>query len=303
MQVEYLGMHKKPIGFVGLGNMGGRIVRRLVDAGFVVLGSDAVPGRAEACGAQAARSLAEVAEQSNIVLMSLPDSHVVEAVVQGKEGLLRNAKAGQIYVDLSTASVNSTQRIAQSFADMGASYIDAGISGGAAAAEKGTLTLMVGGNATVVDSLKEVFAPFSTKVAYMGASGAGHTTKLLNNFLNAVSLAASAEVMVAGKKAGLDLHLLLDVLNSSSGVNFATLNRFPRIVDGDYLEGGLTGKLMTKDVVLYVDLIRELGVVSLNAAGPMASFGLGTALGYGDLISNRVVDAIGDVSGGVRLKS
>ncbi len=296
-------MHKKPIGFVGLGNMGGRIARRLVDAGFVVLGSDAVPGRAEACGAQAARSLVEVAEQSNIVLMSLPDSHVVEAVVQGKEGLLRNAKAGQIYVDLSTASVNSTQRIAQSFADMGASYIDAGISGGAAAAEKGTLTLMVGGNATVVDSLKEVFAPFSTKVAYMGASGAGHTTKLLNNFLNAVSLAASAEVMVAGKKAGLDLHLLLDVLNSSSGVNFATLNRFPRIVDGDYLEGGLTGKLMTKDVVLYVDLIRELGVVSLNAAGPMASFGLGTALGYGDLISNRVVDAIGDVSGGVRLKS
>jgi len=296
-------MHKKPIGFVGLGNMGGRIARRLVDAGFVVLGSDAVPGRAEACGAQAARSLAEVAEQSNIVLMSLPDSHVVEAVVQGKEGLLRNAKAGQIYVDLSTASVNSTQRIAQSFADMGASYIDAGISGGAAAAEKGTLTLMVGGNATVVDSLKEVFAPFSTKVAYMGASGAGHTTKLLNNFLNAVSLAASAEVMVAGKKAGLDLHLLLDVLNSSSGVNFATLNRFPRIVDGDYLEGGLTGKLMTKDVMLYVDLIRELGVVSLNAAGPMASFGLGTALGYGDLISNRVVDAIGDVSGGVRLKS
>ena len=296
-------MHKKPIGFVGLGNMGGRIARRLVDAGFVVLGSDAVPGRAEACGAQAARSLAEVAEQSDIVLMSLPDSHVVEAVVEGKEGLLRYAKAGQIYVDLSTASVNSTQRISQRFADLGASYIDAGISGGAAAAEKGTLTLMVGGNATVVDSLKEVFAPFSAKVAYMGASGAGHTTKLLNNFLNAVSLAASAEVMVAGKKAGLDLHLLLDVLNSSSGVNFATLNRFPRIVDGDYLEGGLTGKLMTKDVVLYVDLIRELGVVSLNAAGPMASFGLGTALGYGDLISNRVVDAIGDVSGGIRLKS
>lgn len=296
-------MHKKPIGFVGLGNMGGRIARRLVDAGFVVLGSDAVPGRAEACGAQAARSLAEVAEQSDIVLMSLPDSHVVEAVVEGKEGLLRYAKAGQIYVDLSTASVNSTQRISQRFADLGATYIDAGISGGAAAAEKGTLTLMVGGNATAVDSLKEVFAPFSTKVAYMGASGAGHTTKLLNNFLNAVSLAASAEVMVAGKKAGLDLHLLLDVLNSSSGVNFATLNRFPRIVDGDYLEGGLTGKLMTKDVVLYVDLIRELGVVSLNAAGPMASFGLGTALGYGDLISNRVVDAIGDVSGGIRLKS
>ena len=92
-----------------------------------------------------------------------------------------------------------------------------------------------------------------------------------------------------------------EVLNSSSGVNFATQNRFPKIVDGDYLEGGLTGKLMTKDVVLYVDRVRELGVMSLNASGPLACFGLGTAMGYGDMISNRVVDAIGDISGGVRL--
>jgi 3-hydroxyisobutyrate dehydrogenase-like beta-hydroxyacid dehydrogenase len=72
-------------------------------------------------------------------------------------------------------------------------------------------------------------------------------------------------------------------------------------VDGNYLEGGLTSRLMTKDVVLYLERARELGVASLNAAGPLASFGLATALGYGDLISNRVVDAIGDVSGGVRL--
>ena len=135
----------------------------------------------------------------------------------------------------------------------------------------------------------------------MGGSGAGHTTKLLNNFLNAVSLAATAEVMVAGKKAGLDLHRLLEAFNSGSGVNFATQNRFPKIVDGDYLEGGLTSRLMTKDVVLYLDLVRALGVASLNSSGPLASFGLATALGYGDKISNRVVDAIGDVSGGIRL--
>ncbi len=294
-------MDKKPIGFVGLGNMGGRITRRLVDAGHAVLGTDAVPGRAEACGATAAASLADLARRADIILMSLPDSHVVEAVVEGPDGLIANARAGQVVVDLSTAAASSTIRLAQRFAECGASYVDAGISGGAAAAEKGTLTLMVGGDRTVVDGLGWLFKPFSTKVVYMGASGAGHTTKLLNNFLNAVSLSATAEVMVAGKQAGLDLHLLLDVLNSSSGVNFATLNRFPKIVDGDYLEGGLTGKLMTKDVVLYVDRARELGVVSLNAAGPLAAFGLGTALGYGDMISNRVVDAIGDVSGGVRL--
>jgi 3-hydroxyisobutyrate dehydrogenase len=91
------------------------------------------------------------------------------------------------------------------------------------------------------------------------------------------------------------------VLNSSSGVNFATLNRFPKIVDGDYLEGGLTGKLMTKDVLLYIDRARELGVASFNAVGPLSAFGMATALGYGDQISNRIVDAIGDLSGGVRL--
>ena len=289
-------MSTPPIGFVGLGNMGGRITRRLVDAGLAVLGSDPAPGRADACGAVAASSLADVAAQADIIFLSLPDSHVVEQVVESPQGLLANARKGQIIVDLSTAAASSSIRLAQCFAERGASFIDAGISGGAAAAAKGTLTLMAGGDKAVADQLQSLFAHFSTKVVYMGASGTGHTTKLLNNFLNAISLPATAEVMVAGKKASLDLHQLLDVLNSSSGVNFATLKRFPRIVEGDYLEGGLSGKLMTKDVVLYVERARELGVASLNAAGPLACFGLGTALGYGDQISHRVVDAIGDVS-------
>jgi len=289
------------IGFIGLGNMGGRMTRRLVGAGIPVTGYDADSGAAARCGAWAAASAAEVVRGSDIVLMSLPDSRVVEAVVEGEGGVLSACRAGQVVVDLSTASASSTRRLSALLAERGVAYVDAGISGGAAAAEKGSLTLMVGGDAAAVARLAPVFAPIAAKVVVMGGSGAGHTTKLLNNFLNAVSLAATAAVMVAGKKAGLDLHRLLEVLNASSGVNFATLNRFPRIVDGDYLEGGLTGKLMTKDVVLYADLLHELGVASLNASGPLASFGLATALGYGDVISNRVVDAIGDVSGGIRL--
>ncbi|HTJ98219.1 MAG TPA: NAD(P)-dependent oxidoreductase [Bordetella sp.] len=296
-------MRKDRAGFIGLGNMGGRMTRRLVQAGIAVTGFDTDASRAAACGAATAGSVREVVEAADVVLMSLPDSHVVEAVVEGKDGVLAHCRAGQTIVDLSTAAASSTMRLNERFRDKGAHYIDAGISGGAAAAEKGTLTLMIGGDADAVDAVRWVFEPFSTKALHMGASGAGHTTKTLNNFLNAVSLAATAEVMVAGKKAGLDLHQLLDVLNSSSGVNFATQNRFPFIVDGNYLEGGLTSKLMTKDVVLYVDLARELGVASLNAAGPLSCFGLATALGYGDKISNRVVDAIGDVSGGIRLKS
>jgi len=291
------------VGFIGLGNMGGRMTRCLVAAGLRVSGYDTDASRAHAVGAVAAASVSEVTDGADVILLSLPDSHVVEAVVEGNDGILANCRAGQIVIDLSTAAASSTIRLHDVFAARGVSYIDAGISGGAAAAEKGTLTLMVGGDAAAIEAVQWVFAPIASKVVVMGSSGAGHTTKLLNNFLNAVSLAATAEVMVAGKKAGLDLHKVLDVLNSSSGVNFATQNRFPKIVDGDYLEGGLTSKLMTKDVVLYLDRVRELGVSSLNSAGPLASFGLATALGYGDKISNRVVDAIGDISGGIRLNS
>lgn len=294
-------MSEKRIGFIGLGNMGGRMTRRLVEAGVDVVGYDALPEAAAGCGAIPAGSIAEVVEATQVVLMSLPDSNVVEAVVEGQDGVCGVCRAGQVIVDLSTAAANSTRRLAAMLADKGVAYVDAGVSGGAAAAEKGALTLMLGGQAAAIEELGWVFAPIARTVVVMGGSGAGHTTKLLNNFLNAVSLSATAEVMVAARKAELDLHRLLDVINASSGVNFATQNRFPKIVDGDYLEGGLTSKLMTKDIVLYADLLHELGVASLNTAGPMASFGLATALGYGDVISNRVVDAIGDVSGGIRL--
>lgn len=294
-------MSNKTIGFVGLGNMGGRMTRCLVDSGLTVLGYDTDPARVQAAGAQPAASIREIADRADVILLSLPDSKVVEAVVEGVDGLLQHCREGQTIVDLSTAAASSTIRLSGLFAKRGVQYVDAGISGGAAAAQKGTLTLMVGGDVATIEALGWVFKPIASKVFNMGESGSGHTTKLLNNFLNAVSLAATAEVMIAGKKAGLDLHRLLDVLNSSSGVNFATQNRFPYIVDGNYLEGGLTGKLMSKDVVLYIERARELGVASLNASGPLASFGLQVALGYGDQISNKVVDAIGDMSGGIRL--
>jgi 3-hydroxyisobutyrate dehydrogenase len=292
---------QRTVGFVGLGNMGGRMARRLVAAGIEVVGFDPRPGTAEAVGATPVAAPADVARRARVVLMSLPDSHVVEPVVRGADGLLAGASAGATVVDLSTASPASTVELHAEAAERGVRYLDAGISGGAAAAEKGTLTIMAGGDADALAELDWVFAPIAAHVHHMGAPGAGHTAKLLNNFLNAVSLAATAEVMVAGRRAGLDLAQLLDVLNASSGVNFATQNRFPHIVRGDYLEGGLTGRLMTKDVALYVELVGRLGVPSLNAAGPLASFGLAESLGYGDQISNRVVDAIGDVAGGVRV--
>jgi len=286
------------VGVVGLGNMGGRIARRLVDGGEDVVGFDLDTARAAEAGARPAASPAALARDADVVLLSLPDSRAIEAVVGQLEPHLR---AGQVVVDLSTAAPGSTMAIHERLGARDVAYVDAGISGGAAAAEAGTLTIMAGGEAEALDAVRPVLAHFAAAVHHMGASGSGHVAKLINNFLNAVSLAATAEAMIAGRKAGLDLRQLLEVVNASSGVNFATLNRFPRIVEGDYLEGGLTSDLMAKDVMLYLDLVRELGVTSLNGPPCLAAFHLAAALGYGDQISNRVVDALGDIAGGVRV--
>jgi 3-hydroxyisobutyrate dehydrogenase len=289
------------IGIVGVGNMGGRIARRIVAAERGIVGYDANAEHTAAAGIPGAASIADLVAETDVVLLSLPDSTVVEAVVLGEGGLLGTCRKGQIVVDLSTAAPASTVDLHRRLGERGVELLDAGISGGAAAAEKGTLTIMVGGSGSALEAVRPLLEAFSSRIYHMGASGSGHTAKLLNNFLNGISLSATAEVMVAARKAGLDLAQFLDVVNHSSGINFATLNRFPRIIEGDYLEGGLTGNLMMKDVMLYVDLARSLGVPTLNATACLASFGLALGLGYGDVISNRVVDAIGDVAGGVRL--
>lgn len=289
------------IGFIGLGNMGGRMTRCVVDSGTQVLGFDTVAENVIAAGATPADSAAEVVAHCDVVLISLPSSTIIEPLLIGAQGVLDQVRPGQILVDLSTSEPDSTKRIHAAFAERGAKLLDAGISGGAVAAEKGQLTLMVGGSADSMETVRPVLETFSAKIFHLGESGAGHAAKLLNNFLNAVSLSATAEVMVAAKKAGLDLEVLLEVLNSSSGLNFATLNRFPKIIHGDYLKGGLTNTLMLKDVIAYTEFTSALGVANLHASGPTAAFGLARQLGYAEQISNTVVDAIGDISGGVRL--
>ena len=291
----------RPVGMVGVGNMGGRMTRRLVAAGYDVLAVDTDASRIPACGARPAASLADLAEQCDVIMLSLPDSTVIESVIRDPGGLLEHISAGQIIVDLSTANPASTRALHKELAKSGARYLDAGISGGAAAADKGTLTLMVGGDAGALAEVKPLLDTFSAHVHHMGGSGSGHVTKVLNNFLNGVTLAATAEVMVAGKKAGLDLAQLLDVINTSTGVSFASLNRFPHVIKGDYLEGGLTGRLMAKDLRLYLTLTQDLGVTTLTGPSTLTAFEVSNALGYGDLISNRIVDAVGDLGGGVRV--
>jgi 3-hydroxyisobutyrate dehydrogenase len=289
-----------PVGFVGVGNMGGRMTRRLIEAGHEVLAVDADPARAAACGAQSA-SLAGLSRNCDVIMLSLPDSAAIEEVIRGPGGLLESARDGQVIVDLSTADPASTRWLHDQLQARGATFLDAGISGGAAAADKGTLTLMVGGDPDALEAVTPLLEAFAAHVHHMGPSGTGHVTKILNNFLNGVTLAATAEVMVAGKKAGLDLEQLLEVINTSSGVSYASLSRFPRIIAGDYLEGGLTGRLMAKDVRLYVDLVAGLGMPTLVGPGTLSAFEVSNALGYADMISNRIVDAFGDLAGGIRV--
>jgi 3-hydroxyisobutyrate dehydrogenase-like beta-hydroxyacid dehydrogenase len=290
------------VGVVGVGNMGGRVARRLRDAGVPVVAVDRSEDQLAASGIPAAASLAALVEAVDVVLLSLPDSTVVESVVLGDDGIAAYARAGQVVVDLSTASPQSTVALHATLLAAGVELLDAGISGGAKAAEQGTLTLMVGGSADALTAVTPVLDHFSAKVFHMGPPGAGHVAKVLNNYLNGVNLAATAEAMLAARMSGLDLEQFLDVLNNSSGVNFATLHRFPSIVKGDYLEGGLTGRLMAKDLRLCLDHLARIGSPTFIGPACLAAFEVANAGGYGEVISNHVVDGLGDLAGGVRLQ-
>lgn len=288
-------------GIIGAGNMGGRMGRRVHAAGDAIVAFDVNADTLSASGLPTAGALAELVADVDVVFLSLPDSSIIEAVVLGDDGVLAHARPGQVVVDLSTAAPESSIRIHAALAAREVAFLDAGISGGAAAAEKGTLTLMVGGEAAALERVRPLLEHFARLIVHMGAAGSGHSAKVLNNFLNGLALSATAEVMLAAHAAGLDLERLLEVINASSGVNFATLNRFPSIIKGDYLEGGLTGRLMAKDVRLYLDYVASLGVPTFSGPGCLAAFEIANAHGYADAISNRVVDGLGDLIGGVRL--
>jgi 3-hydroxyisobutyrate dehydrogenase-like beta-hydroxyacid dehydrogenase len=294
---------KQKVAFVGLGNMGSRMAGRLLSHGHAVLGFD--PGLSGQSGVVTnwATRLEDLSS-TDVIMLSLPDASVVASVMKGEgglPGLLDHLRTGQIVVDFTTSSPSLSLALSQSARERDAEFLDVGISGGAVGAEKGTLTFMVGGREAALESVRPLLDEIGSTVVHMGPSGTGHATKILNNFLNAINLSASAEVLMAARAADLDVSRVLEVINVSTGSNWATLNRFPHIIKGDYLEGGLTSKLMMKDIQLYLDYVAEVGVPSLHASGPVAAFGSAIQRGYGDQISNKVADAIGDMSGGRRL--
>jgi 3-hydroxyisobutyrate dehydrogenase-like beta-hydroxyacid dehydrogenase len=251
-----------PIGFVGLGQMGGPMSRRLLAAGHELVVHDV---RAEAMaalvaeGAEAAGSPAEVAARAEVVLVSLPTPQVVRAVALGPDGLV-HGRALRTYVDLSTTGQAIAVEVAAALAERGIVTLDAPVSGGVRGAVAGTLAVMVAGPAAELERVRAVLEVFG-RVFHVGERpGLGQLMKLANNYLSATAIVATAEAIVLGVKGGLDPATMLEVINASTGRNTASEDKFPRqILSGNYAAGFTTG-LLTKDLGLCAAAAQALGV-------------------------------------------
>ena len=247
------------VGFIGLGNMGLPMATRLVNAGHGVVvfdvRADSVARMVE-CGAVAGSSARDVADRTDTVLASLPTPQVSEAVAAEVSG----GSAVRRYVDLSTVGAQAAQRNSAFLAEHGIAALDAPVSGGVHGAEAGTLAVMVSGPRADFAALQSVFAAIGRAIFVSEQPGAAQTMKLVNNLMAATTLAATAEVMVMGVKAGLDAHVMIDVLNAGSGGTHASRDKFPRAVLPRTFDYGFATGLMTKDVRLYLDEARSLGV-------------------------------------------
>ena len=250
------------IGFVGLGQMGLPIARRLLAAGHGVVACDQRPqprAAIEAAGGEWADSPRAVADRCAVVMVSLPTPQVVEAVTLGAEGLVHGG-AIRTCVDLSTTGPIVARKVAAALAERGIAWVDAPVSGGVAGAEQGTLAIMLSGPPETCDEIAPMLAPFGRNVFRVGDQpGQGHLMKLINNLLSTTALAATYEALTVGAKAGLDPATMVDVLRVSSGTNHAIESKIPKYL----LRGvpmGFSLDLSLKDVTLAVAAGEALGM-------------------------------------------
>ncbi|HLI84961.1 MAG TPA: NAD(P)-dependent oxidoreductase [Bryobacteraceae bacterium] len=250
------------IGFVGVGRMGGRMAQRLLNAGYALTVFDTVDAAVAplvAAGARRADSPAAVASAAEIVLASLPTPPVVEAVALGPKGVAEGTRV-KIFVDMSTTGATYAKRVAEGLAAKGIVAVDAPVSGGIAGAERGTLAVMV---SCPEETFAKVKPPLEHigKVFFVGIQpGQGQTMKLLNNLLSATAMTISSEAVVMGVKAGLDPQMIIDVINSGSGRNTATMDKIPRCVIPRTFDFGFAVGLLNKDIRLCLQEADALGV-------------------------------------------
>jgi 2-hydroxy-3-oxopropionate reductase len=251
------------IGFIGLGQMGGRMARRLVDAGHRVFAYDPSPEaleRAVAHGAVAVASVGDVARRSDVIMLSLPTPAVAKEVVCGTDGLCE-VGGFDCLIDFSTTGLEVARTIAEALTGAGIDVIDAPVSGGVSGAERGTLTIMVAAPADVVARYRPLMDKVGSRIFVVGEQpGQGQVMKLVNNTISAAAMVATAEGVVLGAKAGLDPKVMIEVLNASTARNSHTEVKFPKHVLPRTFDFGFTIGLLQKDVRLGLEMAAAMGV-------------------------------------------
>ncbi len=281
------------VGFIGLGNMGIPMSRRLVEAGYQVRGFDTATdarqafeaiGSADAGGGvTAVTELGAVGDGADAVILMLPDSDIVERVLLGRlasepagagpgGGLLVNLAPGTVVIDMSSSDPARTRVLAELVASAGVSLIDAPVSGGIAGARAGSLTIMVGGPSAAFARFKPLLSAMGKRVVHAGDVGAGHAVKALNNLMSAAHLLASSEALIAGQRFGLDPAVMLEIINTSSGRSWSTENKWPVFVLTDKFDAGFSARLMVKDIKLALSIEHATGVPSAASEAVVATW-------------------------------
>ena len=222
------------VAFLGLGAIGRPMAARVADGGLPLAVWNRTGARARdfaaVTGARLATTPADAARDADVVITCLPTSPDVAALLDGAEGLLAGMRRGAVLVDCTSGDPATSQRIARLLAERSIDFVDAPVSGGVAGAEKGTLTIMVGGDAAVLDRVRPVLQTFGQKIVHCGAVGTGDALKAVNNALLAVHIWSAAEGLALLVKAGVAPATALDVINASSGRSNASMNLFPERV-------------------------------------------------------------------------
>ncbi|MBT9523717.1 MAG: NAD(P)-dependent oxidoreductase [Rhizobacter sp.] len=275
------------IGFIGLGVMGEPMCRNLAaKSGAQVLAHDreAAPmQRLGAHGVHARPTAHEVVVGSEVVFLSLPSGEAVHALAHAPEGLLRAVRAGQTIVDLSTSPVDSTRALAAAFAERGAVFIDAPVARTRAAAETGTLSVMVGAEPAVFERVKPLLATFASDIILCGPVGCGQVVKILNNMVLFETVLALCEARAIGERAGVDAALLFDTLSKGSADSFALRHHgMKSVLPGDYPERAFSVKYAHKDLLYALRLAHDTGVDARGARTVDGWYEQAIAAGYGD---------------------
>lgn len=251
---------KKKIGFVGIGIMGKPMAKNLIDAGYELIAydmnEDAVNEMVD-YGAEKGSSPKNIAENSEVIITMLPNSPHVKAVVLGEDGVIEGVKEGQVLIDMSSIAPLVSQEVAKELAKKGVEMLDAPVSGGQEGAEAGTVAFMVGGKEKVFEENKAILEVMGGSVTLVGGIGAGETTKLANQVIVGINIAAVAEALSLGKKAGVDPENIFNAIRGGLAGSKCLEDKAPRMLKGEY-DPGFKMKLHVKDLTNAFETSREL---------------------------------------------